>query len=184
VHEAALLKEVGAAKVKVAAALRKDFDTPAILHCMLNVVSAGHRYLDATKTINAGVAVNAAVSLVGKTFELLGVELSQWREVERMGWGSHIGVPPQTVSRHSAYSSTVQQGVPDAALDVFVSFRSEIRSLAVANVKQDETQQVAKEMLHACDAVRDQLATMLPAAVVLRDLKEGAVWHLESSTRL
>jgi cysteinyl-tRNA synthetase len=184
VHEAQLLKEVGVAKHKVAAALRKDFDTPAILQTLMSLVSAGHRYLEATKEVNAGVGVNAAVVLIGQTFELLGVELPKWRQVQRMGWGSHIGVPPQLLDRHAARDGTVQQGVPDAAADAFVSFRSQIRQLAVANVKQPQTQAVATEMLHACDALRDTLAAP-PIGIVIRDVKEGgAVWHQEDSKSL
>jgi len=175
-HEVELLNEVATAQEKVSAALRKDFDTPAVLQAMLGLVSSGHRYLVATNELNAGVGINAAASLIGRTLDLLGVELPEWRELERRGWGSHIGVAPQAVNRHDSLAA--HQSIPDNAMDAFVKFRSEVRQLAIANIKTPETALFAKELMQACDAVRNDLADP-SVGIVVRDSKEGATWHVE-----
>lgn len=175
-HEVELLDEVVRVQQRVSTALRNDFDTPAVLRAMLGLVSSGHRYLVATNGVNAGVGINAAASLIGRTFDLLGVELPEWRALERRGWGSHVGVAPQAVDRHAPLAP--QQGIPDGAMDSFVKFRSEVRQLAIANLKNPERALLAKELLQACDSVRNDLADP-SVSIVIRDADENASWHIQ-----
>ena len=164
-----LLEHVRRAKDGCAKAFRTDFDTPAAVQLLVDLVSRSNRHISQGHGVSSGVI--AATSFVGETFGLLGVQFAGWDALQMMlGWGQ----PPQSVQQQSGNEASRL----NPALDEFVDFRMKVRNLALANIKGAPSDDLPKQLLGECDFLRDQLGGDA-IRIGLRDQSDSSTWSLK-----
>ncbi|ODN73472.1 cysteine-tRNA ligase [Cryptococcus amylolentus CBS 6039] len=144
-EEKALMNALYKAQDDFRTALCDSFNTPAAIQTLLSLVSATNAYFKETgKDYNIAPVVTAA-QWVGKMLRMFGLGEGPVSEGE-IGWGS--------VSSAESGVEGGLEGKLDPYLKAMVSFRDEIRRLAIAGSS-------SQDILKLCDKFRDtDLATL------------------------
>jgi cysteinyl-tRNA synthetase len=158
-----LQKTLGDCMTAVDAALKDDFDTPAALSVLVDLVKATNKYLDADTAV-VGLVVRNVAAYMTRMFQIFGLILN-----DTLGFSSAEdggGGGPGSASREQ---------VLEPVLDSLMEFRSAVRSKA-------RTNNSGPAVLELCDDFRDKL--LPPLGIRLEDKAGGSVWKLADPAEL
>ncbi|KDO29065.1 cysteinyl-tRNA synthetase [Saprolegnia parasitica CBS 223.65] len=149
-----LLTALAEAKVEVDRALRNDFDTPAVLMQLTQLISLVHREVQARK-ISIEVVCRLAAYVL-ETLHLFGLDKSL------TGFSSIALAAPVAASDAGAGLAHAEN-----ILDEFTAFRARVRQVALANPKDPQSQAI----LALCDQLRNE--TLPPLGIQIDDVAPG-----------
>jgi len=154
-----LQKTLSECKVKVNDALKDDFDTPAVMSALVDLVKATNVYMEGKGTV-VGLVVRNVASYITEIFKIFGL-ISH----DGIGFGAAAGSESGGASREDTLGPVL-----DALMEFRSSVRDKARSKDVGGV------------LDECDAFRDK--TLPPLGIRLEDKAEGSVWKLADPEEL
>lgn len=149
-----LQKALAEATVKVREALCDDFDTPAAMSALVDLVKATNVYMEGDYQV--GLVVRNAAEYVTRIFKVFGL-ISH----DTVGFASEAGA----ASREEALGPVL-----DSLMEFRAAVREKARSKDVGGV------------LAECDAFRD--AKLPPLGIRLEDKADGSVWKLADPAEL
>ena len=150
----ALQKALIDSQNKVDEALRDDFDTPACINILYDLVKATNVYMESPSGETIGLVVRNVASYITRILDLFGLN----------GLGS-IGF---SSNDDSASGGTSREDHLAPVLDALMSFRSAVREKA--------RNKDLSGVLELCDSFRDEALPQL--GVRLEDKSDGSVWKL------
>jgi len=164
------------ARVKVDEALKDDFDTPAAIGYLIDLVKATNLYLDGLHNHSqqpprkpVSLVVRNAAKFITKIFRTFGIIPDSA--------GGEIGFPIQTTNADGSSSSGAggQEEILTPILDALIDFRSSVRDKARAKD--------VGGVLDECDAFRDD--ALPPLGIRLEDRAgKKAIWKLADAEEL
>jgi cysteinyl-tRNA synthetase len=154
-----LQKQLSLAQQNVDEALKDDFNTPAVMNHLLDLVKQTNLYLDASAGGDlCGLVLRNLANYLTKIFQMLGV-------IDDAAIGFSAGGGTNAASREQILTPV---------LDAVQSFRSAVREKARAG---DTT-----AVLQACDVFRDE--QLPPLGIRFEDKSDGSIWKLADPTEL
>ena len=154
-----LQRLLNVSQTRVDGALRDDFDTPAVLSILSDLVKATNVYMESSDSEKLGLVVRNVAAYVTLILDMLGL-----RGLEPIGLSS---------SEESLGSSSREDHLAPV-LDALLSFRSDVRDKA--------RNKDLSAILKLCDHFRDE--ALPPLGVRLEDKSEGSVWKLANPAEL
>jgi cysteinyl-tRNA synthetase len=153
-----LQKNLSSSMSKVNAALKDDFDTPAVMSVLVDLVKATNVYMEGDEVV--GLVVRNVASYISRIFKIFGL------------------IPNDTIGFASAGSAEEgganREEVLQPVLDALMNFRSVVREKA----RSKDTAGV----LDLCDSFRDTV--LPPMGIRLEDKAAGPVWKLADPKEL
>jgi cysteinyl-tRNA synthetase len=146
------------------AALRDDFDTPAVLRALQLLVSTCHLHFRASSVAINVELIASIAHFIARTLDLFGLS----------SFSKYCSLSPLTHQRLSSH--TAAHASPQSEIDVarlvqeLVQFRSFVRASAIQLGKTDAAT-TRKTLLDACDSLRD--GSLVDLGVWLKDGKDG-----------
>lgn len=156
-HEKTLQAAIDECRTKVHDNMLNNIYTPGVVLALQGLVRATNSYLAVTPAPRRLLLLSSA-QYVTRILDVLGVGDA----------GEKVGFADDAAGGG-------REEVMGPALDVLVQFRDQVRSLARAGAS-------AKELLAACDKVRD--SGLPPLGVRLDDREQGALWKLYDPAEL
>ncbi|TMW59577.1 hypothetical protein Poli38472_004646 [Pythium oligandrum] len=149
------------AKVAFDAALRDDFDTPAALHGVLELIARANAYLLQHRESAPTEVLASVAAFVLDVLDVFGLEglLKEFAHLRFLGT-ANAALKTETSSATSEVSA-------DALLNALVQFRAAVRAQAL----EDPRNPAHAQILQLCDALRDQ--SLPPLGVQIEDLAPG-----------
>ncbi|OQV11485.1 putative cysteine--tRNA ligase, mitochondrial [Hypsibius exemplaris] len=165
VEEPEILQQIRETERQIDSCLADDFSYPFALQALSELVSICHRQLAPLRksTVTSATsysAMAAAANLTETFFRSAGLVLPTKRNAEAR-------------TATAAGSSPEAMALPKV-MDAVLDFRSVVRGAGLSMRK--ETPALSKEMLGACDGLRDRLQR---SGVRVKDLGGGSTWELE-----
>ncbi|EQC33113.1 cysteinyl-tRNA synthetase [Saprolegnia diclina VS20] len=159
-----LLTALAEAKVEVDRALRNDFDTPAVLLQLTQLISLVHREVQ-SRDISIEVVCRVAAYVL-ETLHLFGLNKSL------AGFSSiALAAPVATTDAGAGLAHA------ESILDEFTAFRARVRQAALTNPKDPQSQTI----LALCDRLRNE--TLPPLGIQIDDVAPGTS-HWKAQTMI
>ncbi|ETV87774.1 cysteine-tRNA ligase, variant 3 [Aphanomyces astaci] len=149
-----VLDALAQCKLEVDSALRLDFDTPGALQHLLELVTATNKAWTDRPAMSVEVLC-AVATYVMDTLALFGLDALRFPSLR-------LAAP---VADDAASQSNAIQGAD--VMDVFTTFRAQVRALALTNTSD----KVAQDILKLCDTVRD--AQLPSLGIQIEDISPG-----------
>lgn len=168
--EKAMYDALNASRKAVGDALRDDFDTPAALQALSELVKSTNLYLNASSS-HVSYLLQSVASFVTEIFRVFGL----CRTV-----APAIGFDNSTSSLSLNNENSQDDGVGEeglaALLDAVVNFRSNVRAAKDANKENTSDKDRMNIVLSECDKFRDDILPEL--GIRLEDKPDGSIWKL------
>eukprot|EP01135_Chromosphaera_perkinsii_P003483 Nk52_evm9s245 gene=Nk52_evmTU9s245 len=180
-NELELLDKLAAVRVEVGEALRDDFDTPSVLHSIMDLISSCNVYLASNIPEEQHVPeelLGNVASYIDNLLRLFGIELNTKYEM--------------------VTKRTSELPFMNEMLDLFVTFRGDVRARTLQDLKkcknrlkekglsEEEIKELKTQIkgygaiLSECDKVRDRVFPEL--GVAIKDSKETSSWEFVDPT--